>query len=491
MKRYLCWMFLFSIGCGPQLDFFEKPSAEEIDNEGPEVVSVFPEDESEMVVLDSALQITFSEPIDPLSVSHRSIQISSPSGGVEGEITLNETQTEISFSPYFHWSPETLYTIEIDPLIQDLAGNRMVDPDPNDDLDSTPLLFSFTTGASFSNDPLEILEVVPPPDASGVDPTVNVSVQFSKPLDPDSLELHPVGWRDSEGPVRFALWLSRSSSLLTLSPLEPLESGREYLVGIPTGIFDRYGQSMGVAGAPAAEQVEIHFSTAEPQEEILEEGDSEEDVESEASEGGGEPMEGDSTEDSEKGEEGETEDTGGTFELAGHVVINEVVVDPQQDWGESSGGDGIPFNEIPGSGSITGSDEWIELFNATTEAVDLTGWSIHMLDGTDEVDLLGEGSGTELWSDPTSSIERFQPQTFLVVGNPVGDNKNEVVIELRNELGELVDRVRIGVEGGLEQDGNATGLEDEAIARHTDGIDTDDESSDFVRQAATPALPNR
>ena len=58
--------------------------------------------------------------------------------------------------------------------------------------------------------------------------------------------------------------------------------------------------------------------------------------------------------------------------LHAQIVINEIVTDPQQDWNDSEGGDGIPFNNVPGNGTITPTDEWIELLNTGSEAVDLT-----------------------------------------------------------------------------------------------------------------------
>jgi hypothetical protein len=53
------------------------------------------------------------------------------------------------------------------------------------------------------------------------------------------------------------------------------------------------------------------------------------------------------------------------------VLITEVVPDPQQDHSESSAGDGILFNETPGTGSVSSSDEYIEIFNGTEESLNM------------------------------------------------------------------------------------------------------------------------
>ena len=47
---------------------------------------------------------------------------------------------------------------------------------------------------------------------------------------------------------------------------------------------------------------------------------------------------------------------------ADRLGITEVVTDPQADHSESAGGNGVAFDHLPGNGSITSSDEFIELY---------------------------------------------------------------------------------------------------------------------------------
>ena len=46
---------------------------------------------------------------------------------------------------------------------------------------------------------------------------------------------------------------------------------------------------------------------------------------------------------------------------SGGVCINEVVTTPQEDWNDSAGGNEIPFDSVPGNGTINDADQWLEL----------------------------------------------------------------------------------------------------------------------------------
>ena len=56
------------------------------------------------------------------------------------------------------------------------------------------------------------------------------------------------------------------------------------------------------------------------------------------------------------------------------VIINEIVTDPQQDWSSTY------FTTPPGYSSGS-NDEWIELY-IRSASIDLTGWTIELIDGT-------------------------------------------------------------------------------------------------------------
>lgn len=151
------------------------------------------------------------------------------------------------------------------------------------------------------------------------------------------------------------------------------------------------------------------------------------------------------------------------------VLISEVVTDPQQDHAESSGGNGIIFDPIAGSGSIGTTDEYVEIYNGTSESVDLRGWQLTMIDGTDVTQALDDSSWSLFFSDG-GTVENFISGEVLVLGNPKGDLKNTIGLDLTDLSGGVVDSIDI-------EDANATNLEDEAYELDDAGLWEMDEAS--------------
>jgi hypothetical protein len=185
---------------------------------------------------------------------------------------------------------------------------------------------------------------------------------------------------------------------------------------------------------------------------------------------------------------------------AAPIVINEIVTDPQQDWNDAT-----PFDNVPGTGAITDVDEWLELFNAGSVAINLregAGWRLDFIDTTpDSLKFSSPGSTVRFVFSKGGTLTNFQPGEYLVIGNPPGAMNNDIFLVLKNSAGMIIDDVELGddAEGDGAGDGapdggpgggDATGINNEAIARLPNAIDTDDDVADFAQQAATIGASN-
>lgn len=166
------------------------------------------------------------------------------------------------------------------------------------------------------------------------------------------------------------------------------------------------------------------------------------------------------------------------------VVINEVITDPQQDWGASNF-----FNPSPG-GTGDADDEWIELY-ITTDDLDMSSWTIEMNDGTDETGSLLAGGAfnqSNYRSLTGGSLSKTKSGDYLILGDPASGMMNStggLTIILKDGSGGTIDQVTIATGSGTGFSGSATGTTDESVARIPNGADTDVDATDFVKTLAS------
>jgi cysteine-rich repeat protein len=178
------------------------------------------------------------------------------------------------------------------------------------------------------------------------------------------------------------------------------------------------------------------------------------------------------------------------------IKINEMVADPQLDWSDSVGGDGIPFNDVPGTAAgDDDTDEWVELVNLG-EPVDLTGFVLGFI-GTESYfyELGVNVDGQVLVFSDGGSLTNFQTGEYLVIGHPVEQGnanvKKGIFVQLKDDQGLIVDQMSTG---NANEDGDAadnaptaeaSGPDDEAVFRAPDGRDTDVDIDDFAQGFGT------
>ncbi|HEY9848357.1 MAG TPA: DUF4347 domain-containing protein, partial [Leptolyngbyaceae cyanobacterium] len=164
----------------------------------------------------------------------------------------------------------------------------------------------------------------------------------------------------------------------------------------------------------------------------------------------------------------------------GAVLINEVVTEPQQDWSA-----GNFTNPNPG-GTAGTNDEWVELY-ITKDGLNLTGATIELSDSSPVTGTLVAGGAFQISNYIGSgggSFTNTKAGDYLVLGNVAssGQMNNSIAIVLKDAGGAVIDKAQFS--------GGATKIGDEAAARVPNGTDTDDDATDFRKQAATLGTSN-
>ncbi len=107
------------------------------DASGPEIVSVNPSAGSQNIPVGTSVGMTFTEPLDPLSVNTDFFQVSSEFGPVGGSVTLSGDGMTVFFKPLGPLGFSRSYTMSVMAGVSDLSGN----------LSSSDYVFNFTTRA--------------------------------------------------------------------------------------------------------------------------------------------------------------------------------------------------------------------------------------------------------------------------------------------------------------------------------------------------------
>jgi hypothetical protein len=148
---------------------------------------------------------------------------------------------------------------------------------------------------------------------------------------------------------------------------------------------------------------------------------------------------------------------------ADSILLTEVVTDPQSDHSENTGGNGIAFDAIPGTGTVSSVDEFVELYNAGAVSLDLTGYVLEFLDTTPSTYTLGSDGAGEIRFSPGSNVNALLPGGFVLLGNPPGALNNALTVRVLAPDGTPIDTLEIA-------NGGASTTADEAVAREWNGL---------------------
>lgn len=425
MRIVYCWT-MFAFACCWAPEEYEVPQTNVAAYLGPTVIATDPEPNRFGIPLDYPIRITFSEMINRDTV-FGAISVRGNTGAVPIEITTAPDERTLRILG--RWPKSERLEVTLTAALRSRRDIALRDADPNDSQPATPVRLSFMTGTAFMADAPTVVSTDPPVNVGDASPRIEPVLRFSKRMAPSPTTTAWGGFGGSW--VAHQLRWEDDMTALRLIPEAPLRFGSAYLIEL-RGASDAWGNAIQTPFV-------LRFATQEAE---------------------------------------------------GHVVINEIVTAPRQDWNDSAGGNGMAFDPVPGNGSVTTSDEYIEIFNGSFKTLDLTGWTLEQIDTTPQTHTLGTGSSvTERFSKATSSLQRFEPGCYLVIGNPVGDNADTITLVLRDSRGFEVDRVTLGVPGGAPP-GASTAVTDEAVIRLPNGRDTDIDAADWYRGPASPLAAN-
>jgi hypothetical protein len=214
-----------------------------IDNLQPEVVSISPASGSVNVPLNAQARVSFSKPVNPLTVTG-SFYLSP---AVTGSISVSGDGMTATFTPDRLLLPNTSYTVYVKTGIKDVAGNPLYQQASS----------SFATGETMSDGtPPFVVDVSPMSGATGVPLNGNIVVRLSEPVSAPTVNGRTVVVSASGVPLAGSLSLEQGGAVIRYKPanLVPLAANTLYEIKVTKGVTD-------LAGNPLQSEHTSYFTT--------------------------------------------------------------------------------------------------------------------------------------------------------------------------------------------------------------------------------------
>ena len=203
----------------------------------PTVVSVSPGNLAAGVAANTTIQVTFSEPMAPATITTANIFLKNTATSVvvPATVSYNGATKVATLTPTAPLSGGTNYTLTVTTGVKDEAGNSL----------ASAFTSVFTT-AIVDTTPPTVIAVSPVNNATNVATNTTVRVTFSEPMDPTTINTTTISLRNTSTSAVIAATVAYNpaTDVATLTPTGPLSNSTNYTLTVTTGVKDIAGNAM-------------------------------------------------------------------------------------------------------------------------------------------------------------------------------------------------------------------------------------------------------
>jgi methionine-rich copper-binding protein CopC len=214
------------------------------DTTKPTITATTPAQGATNTPINTPITVTFSEPMDPASISNTTFSLTANGGNYPGSVIY--TGTTAIFTPNtFPLAYASNYTATVSNGAKDLAGNSL----------AANHTWSFTTIASPDTTRPTIISTSPVTGATNVSINPTITVTFSEPMDPSTISASTIYTLEGGGyfPV-----ISYSGTTATFTPtMGSFAYSKNYNLVVSSGVKDLAGNSL-------AADYTLSFTTTAP-----------------------------------------------------------------------------------------------------------------------------------------------------------------------------------------------------------------------------------
>jgi hypothetical protein len=216
------------------------------DNIAPTIVSRTPANGVTSIAVDTVVRVTFSEPMDPATITTSTITLTPTSGGspVAAVVTYDGATNTAKLDPTANLLNNTSYTITVTTGVKDVAGNALAAQST-----STFTTIPDTTAPTVSS-------TLPLNGATGVARNINITITFSEAMDPTTINGTTITVSGGIAVVG-AVSYDAATRTATFNPSSDLSATTVYTVTVTGGALG----VKDVAGNPMAVNAVFSFTT--------------------------------------------------------------------------------------------------------------------------------------------------------------------------------------------------------------------------------------
>ena len=200
------------------------------DTDAPTVILTDPADAAIDVPVNKKIAATFSEAMDPLTITTATFTLDQGTTPVSGTVTY--AGVTATFSPASALAPNTTYTAAVLMEATDLAGNPM----------ASDYVWTFTTGSAPDTGAPTVILTDPVDGAAGVPVNKKITATFSEAMDPLTITTSTFTLDDGTTPVTGAV--AYSGVVATFTPVGDLAPDTTYTAAIWMEATDLAGNPM-------------------------------------------------------------------------------------------------------------------------------------------------------------------------------------------------------------------------------------------------------
>jgi len=200
------------------------------DTTAPTVSFTSPAHATTGVALNANITATFSEAIDPSTITTTTFTLTQGITPVPGAVTY--TGSTAILNPNSNLIAGTLYTATLTTGVKDPAGNAM----------AAPKTWSFTTGAAVDTTAPTVSSTIPATGAIGVALNANVTATFNEAMDPSTITTTTFTLKQGTTPVSGTVTYVGTSA--TFNPASNFAGSTIYTATVSTGVKDLAGNAM-------------------------------------------------------------------------------------------------------------------------------------------------------------------------------------------------------------------------------------------------------